>query len=91
MMEDRRHLTRQPAFLHGVVYFNDGRGSLPCDIRDISYEGARIVISDPIEIPDEIELHIPDKHWLTHASVRWRHGNKFGLAFSEVRHFVGKY
>jgi hypothetical protein len=29
------------------VYFNDGRKSLPCLIRDVAYEGAGIMIADP--------------------------------------------
>ena len=29
------------------VYFNNGRKSLPCLIRDVAYEGARIIIADP--------------------------------------------
>ena len=85
-MEERRQSTREPTYLPGAIYFNGGHGSLSCVIRDFSYEGARIVIFDPIDIPDEVELHIPERNRLMHATVRWRHGNKIGLAFSEVRY-----
>jgi PilZ domain len=60
-MKERRQSTREPTYLHGVIYFNHGRDSLSCVIRDFSYEGARIVIFDPIDISDEVELHIPEK------------------------------
>ena len=89
-MEERRRSTREPTYLHGVIYFNNGRDSLSCVIRDFSYEGARIVIFDAISVPDEIELHIPERNRLVHATVRWRHGNKIGLAFSESRPASGK-
>ena len=41
-MEGRRRSIRQKCRLRGRIYFYDGRKSVPCGIRDISYEGARI-------------------------------------------------
>jgi hypothetical protein len=74
-MEERRRSVRQNCRLRGRVYFTDGRKSksLPCAIRDISYEGARIELSDPVDIPDAIHLYIPRQHRMLHASVRWRY------------------
>jgi hypothetical protein len=88
--DECRRSTRDPTYLPGVIYFNHGRNSLSCVVRDYSYEGARIVIFDPINVPNEVELHIPDRNRLVHATVRWRHGNKIGLAFSEARFASGK-
>jgi hypothetical protein len=70
--------------LRGRVYFNNGRKSRPCVIRDIAYEGARIVVADPVDIPNEIDLHIPKRKRIAHASVRWRRGDKLGLVLNEV-------
>ena len=83
-MVERRRSVRQNCRLCGRVHFNDGRNSKsePCTIRDISYEGARIELSDPVDIPDAIDLYIPRQHRM--ASVRWRHGNRVGVAFSSV-------
>ena len=90
-MQERRRSMRQPKCLRGRLYFNEGRDSLPCLIRDVAYEGARVILSGPIDIPDEIELYIPKRKRIAHANVRWRHGNKIGLAFSEaVRRAGGK-
>ena len=85
-MAERRRSVRQNLRLCGRVHFKDGHKwrSLPCTIRDISYEGARIELSDPVEIPDAINLYIPQQHRMLHASVRWRHGNRAGVAFSSV-------
>ena len=60
-MEDLRRSTREPTYLHGVIYFNNGRDSMSCVIRDFSYEGARIVVFDAIRVPDEVELHVPEE------------------------------
>ena len=85
-MVERRRSVRQNRRLCGRVHFNDGRKwkSLPCTIRDISYEGARIELLEPIDIPDAIDLYIPQKHRTMHARVRWRHGNRIGVSFSSV-------
>jgi hypothetical protein len=91
-MQERRQLPRQSVRLGGRIYFNDGRPSVPCLIQDISYEGARIIILDPIDIPSEIKLCIPERNKIVHANVRWRHDNKIGLAFSEGEpHITGKW
>ena len=90
-MNERRRSVRQRSRLRGRVYFNQG-GSLPCLIRDISYEGARIELLNSIDIPDTIDLHIPTKNRMMRASVRWRHGNRVGVAFSQiVRHVTGNW
>jgi hypothetical protein len=81
-MDERRRSARQNCRLRGRVYFNNGRRSRRCSIRDISYEGARIDLTDLIGIPDVIDLYIPQKHRLLHASVRWRHGKRIGVRFS---------
>jgi len=83
-MNERRRSIRQRSFLRGCVYFNNGRNSVDCLIRDISYEGARIIFSDPVNIPDVVQLNIPDKKRTVPASVQWRHGNKIGLAFLQA-------
>ena len=71
--------------LRGRLYFHrNGRTWHPCRIVDASYEGARIIVDNPNGIPDEIVLYIPKRKKLARASVRWRHGERIGLALSEV-------
>ena len=85
-MKERRRSGRQNCRLCGRVHFNVDRKSrsLPCTIRDISHEGARIELLGPVDIPDAIDLYIPRQHGTLHASVRWRHGNRIGVAFSSI-------
>jgi hypothetical protein len=90
-MQERRRSTRHESRLRGRIYFDDGRASVSCLIQDISYEGARIAILDHVDIPSEIKLCIPEKNRMLRASVRWRHDNRIGLAFSEAqRDVIGK-
>ena len=59
-MQERRRSTRRTTarVLCGRVYFyvNNRRASLPCLIRDMAYEGARIILADRSNIPDEVDL-----------------------------------
>jgi hypothetical protein len=51
-MVERRRSVRQKSFLAGCIYFNDRRRSAECLIREISDQGARIVFSRAVNIPD---------------------------------------
>src|SRR5581483_5523549 len=80
-MAERRKTTRQKSFLRGCIYFNNRRSAVDCLIRDISENGARLLFSDAISIPDVIELYIPQKEQTLRAIVQRRHGEEVGVAF----------
>ena len=61
MNDERRASRRQKSFLRGVVYFDKRRSETACLVRDLSEDGARIVLSQTITIPDVIELQIPQR------------------------------
>jgi len=83
-MGERRRSVRQKSFLRGCVYFNKRRGALDCLIRDISSEGARIIFSETVSVPDIVDLYIPQKEQTVRARVQWRHGDEIGLAFPDA-------
>jgi hypothetical protein len=80
-MDDRRTAVRQRSFLRGCVYFNHRRSAADCLIRDISEQGARLVFSDTVVIPDIVDLYVPQKEETLRARVQWRHGTEIGVAF----------
>jgi len=80
-MGERRRSLRQKSFLRGCIYYNKRRGAVDCLIRDISAEGARVIFSDTVSVPDVVELYIPQKEQTLRARVQWRHGDEIGLAF----------
>ena len=55
---------------------------MSCLVRDLSVEGARIIFSEAVTIPDMINLHIPQKNHTVRARVTWRRGDEIGLGFS---------
>ncbi len=82
-MKERRAVSRQKSFLQGRIYFNHRRSSIDCLIRDYSEQGARLKFSEAANIPDAIELYIPNKEEIHRARVEWRTGNEMGVSFGE--------
>ena len=76
---------RSRTFLKGVVYYDNRRGSIDCTIRDLSDTGARIVFSTLVTVPDNIELHIPQKQMTLPARVRRRDQLEIGVSFEDQR------
>jgi hypothetical protein len=60
-MSERRSSARQKSFLKGQIIFNNRRSVVECLIRDISADGARLILSQTGIVPDVIELYIPQK------------------------------
>ena len=83
-MAERRRTQRQKSFLRGCVYFNKRRNALDCLIRDLSEHGARIIFSENVSVPDQVDLYIPQKEQTVRARVQWRHGDEIGLAFPDA-------
>ena len=80
-MGERRISRRSKSFLQGFVYVSRKRGALACLVRDLSDKGARIIFSDTITLPDQLELYIPQRDQTLRARVTWRRNDEIGLAF----------
>jgi PilZ domain len=83
-MAEHRRAFRQKSFLRGCVYFNKRRSALDCLIRDYSEHGARIIFSQAVNVPDLVELYIPQKEQTVRARVQWRCGDEIGLGFPDA-------
>jgi PilZ domain-containing protein len=82
-MDERRASRRQKSFLRGIVYFDKRRSETACLVRDLSEDGARIILSQTVTIPDLIELDIPQREQTVIARVEWRRADEAGLSFSK--------
>jgi hypothetical protein len=82
IMAERRGMPRQKSFLRGCIYFNNRRSVLDCLIRDLTEDGARIIFSHTVNVPDIVELYIPQKEQTLRAYVKWRRGDDLGLDFT---------
>jgi hypothetical protein len=82
-MSERRVAPRQKSFLRGCIYFNNRRSVMDCLVRDLTEDGARVIFSHAVNVPDVVELYIPQKEQTLRARVKWRRGDDVGLDFTE--------
>jgi hypothetical protein len=76
-----RHLTLKTA----KIVFDDMSSPIDCAILNISDGGACILVPRLAEIPDVFRL-VVDPNGTTHlCGVRWKSGNRVGLAFHDKR------
>lgn len=83
-MGERRGSRRSKSFLRGFVYISRKRGALACLVRDFSDNGARIIFSENVMLPDMVELYIPQREQTLRARVKWRRKGEIGLSFADA-------
>ena len=76
---DIRSETRRRVLFEGLLVGAGGRIKLTCMVRDLSASGARILISEAVQIPETFEFSIPGQARRWTATVRWRKGGVVGL------------
>jgi len=77
---ERRVHPRHDARLPATLFFDPGNHSIACTVRNISAGGARIVLAEPMDLPDAVQLMARPAIY-RHALVRWRIGLEAGLEF----------
>lgn len=81
-MDEQRKSIRYKSFLRGCIYSRNSSAS--CIVRNVSTEGARVVLSAALNIPELVTLEIPDKMKALSARLRWRRGDELGFNFYET-------
>jgi PilZ domain len=84
-MGERRQQGRRKSFLRGLVYYDNKHGALNCLVRDLSDDGARIIFSENVTLPEMFDLHILQKNVTLRARVTWRRGDEIGLGFGAAK------
>ncbi len=81
MTTERRKNPRLRTLLGGRVCFNQRRSTLDCVVRNLSDDGALLLISDAVALPSAFDLEIAHRQQSCKARVRWRDGERVGIAF----------
>ncbi|GJD33600.1 PilZ domain-containing protein [Methylobacterium aerolatum] len=93
MSAEMRRQPRLRVFLKGRIVFNNGQSSIDCLVRDMSAEGARLMLSETAALPEKFDLYIPQKEKTHRATLRWRREDGVGVTFDQaeapVREFSG--
>ncbi len=80
-MDDKRKAPRRRVLKEGKIVFADAMRVIDCTIRDMSPEGARLLISNTIGVPDSFNLYEKSTGLLYPANVVWRQSNALGVRF----------
>lgn len=82
--ERRKHIRRK-VLLAGRVAIH-GDQMLPCVIKDLTHDGARLLINSSTLLPDRFRFEIPSKHCALRARVIWQTEDMVGVFFDGFDH-----
>lgn len=78
---EARKAQRKRAMLGATIVFNNRNSTIECKIRNISEDGAKIVVSEDVSFPQRFDFNVPQHGRSYQAKVIWRHGGETGLEF----------
>lgn len=81
-VSERRRSARHRTFIGGQIIFNQRQSTLDCTVRNLSDDGALIVLSDSVVTPELFELYFPLKREHRMARSCWRDGERQGVEFT---------
>jgi len=81
MSEDARRSERIKSFLRAQIIFNNRLSTVDCIVKNISLHGARVALDEAMTIPNQFELHIPQKGKTYRARMAWRDSGAIGVEF----------
>lgn len=79
-MDERRTAPRHRILKQGTLAFKSG-GSAECTVRNISSNGARIDIDNPVGLPESFTLTIPSDRLNRQCRPVWVGDRRLGVAF----------
>jgi len=81
-MDDKRKSPRRRVLKGGKIVFADALRVIDCRIRDLSPDGARLIIASTMGIPDTFLLLEQSTGKLYPTSVVWRQAAALGVKFN---------
>jgi hypothetical protein len=79
--DERRASSRARRLFGAKIVFNSNSSVIDCVLRDLSPQGARLLVPSTNGIPDQFDLQI-NRNGVCHPSkVAWRVSDQLGVAF----------
>ena len=79
-MIEKRAAPRHRVLKGGTLAFSGG-GGVDCTVRNISSNGARVDISNPVGLPEAFTLVIETNHFIRRCHAVWSSELRIGVAF----------
>lgn len=80
-MDERRAIPRQRRLNGAKIIFNKNASVIDCVVRDLSPEGAQLIVTSLLGIPDLFELRINRDGTCRQSKVAWRSKDRIGVQF----------
>lgn len=80
-MVERRSIPRLRTYLGAKISFDASYCVVDCLVRDLSRNGAKLVLSGTAILPSHFDLIVTTKGWKLHAELMWRGTDQIGVAF----------
>lgn len=80
MSEERRNFPRLRTLKGGKIVLNDGFSTFDCTIRNMSDEGAKLIVGSIIGVPKHFELAMDDGRRFNCETV-WHTEKEIGVHF----------
>ena len=78
---EKRRSTRSRVFLGGELLFGSQFPAVECHVKNISREGASIVVQCSAQLPDRFDLVIRKTNERHQAVITRSNGRQFGIAY----------
>jgi len=77
---EHRAVPRRTTLKGGKIAFNGNRSTIDCTVRNLSRNGAKLVVASVLGIPDDFELVLADTVRQP-CHVIWRKAKDLGVEF----------
>jgi hypothetical protein len=77
---EKRAAPRHRVLKHGTLAFRGG-GGVDCTVRNISSNGARVDVANPVGLPEAFTLVIEADQFMRHGHAVWSSERRIGIAF----------
>jgi hypothetical protein len=82
---EKRRAKRQALRCAGTIYARNGKLIARCELQDISATGAKVALSQEIELPREFFLSLSaDGQVRRYCKLAWQYSILAGVQFSEL-------
>ena len=81
-MEDRRRFPRTKCY-KGAKVLSDGRTTVTCIVRNVSAEGAKLMLPYSVVLPGEFDLCFDSGRRVRQCRVMWHTAREAGIWFPQ--------
>jgi hypothetical protein len=84
-MREQRKTARTRTYLGGQIAFNQRSSVMDCLVRNFTPDGAKLVFSKTVTVPQEFDLSIPKQEQTFRVRMVWRRADEAGVVICRAQ------